>query len=87
MIHIKYGCKDNEKIQGTRINQRKKLTPVEIVLNIVDYHRCKYNCSVPFYRFLFQVEFNIFLLHFLEISFLFRIFAAWKCLFDKMQMI
>ena len=38
MIHIKYGCKDNEKIQGTRINQRKKkLTPVEIVLNLVDY--------------------------------------------------
>ena len=54
MIHIKYGCKDNEKIQGTRINQRKKLPPVEIVLNIVDYHRGKYNCSVPFTGFFFK---------------------------------
>ena len=36
MIHIKYGCKDNEKIQGTRINQRKKMPQVEIVLNLVD---------------------------------------------------
>ena len=45
------------------------MPPVEIVLNLVDYHRGKYNCSVPFYRLLFQVEFNIFLLRFLEISF------------------
>ncbi len=30
------------------------MTPVEIVLNIVDYHRGKYNCSVPFTGFFFK---------------------------------
>ena len=27
------------------------MPPVEIVLNLVDYHRDKYNCSVPFTGF------------------------------------
>ena len=87
MIHIKYGCKDNEKIQGTRINQRKKLTPVEIVLNIVDYHRGKYNCSVPFTGFFFKWT----SIYFFSISWQYRFYFVFlqreKYLFDKMQMI
>ena len=53
---------------------KKKLPPVEIVLNIVDYHRGKYNCSVPFTGFFFKWN----SIYFFPISWKYRLFFVLK---------
>ncbi|OYP55087.1 hypothetical protein CIK99_11510 [Prevotella sp. P5-92] len=63
------------------------MPPVEIVLNIVDYHRGKYNCSVPFTGFFFKWN----SIYFFPISLKYRLFFVFlqreKYSFNKMQMI